>query len=156
MLRLTIYHNVHLTKDQVYDLHDGKEIVAVGVSMPIWFVGKLTSEPANEVFCKYYLKNPKQEKPIKILEDGYEITIPHHLGESPDIHEAMENLTKLEKINAKTKKEVSSKNLIDIADGGSEFLNYRELDKVIVNNKELSIMHYVVINRMQKLEESLC
>jgi hypothetical protein len=156
MLRLTIYHNIHLTKDQVYDLHNGKNIKVVGVSIPIWFIGKLTSEPANEVFCNYYLKNPKQETPIKILQDGYEISLPYYMGATTTVATAMDNLTNLKSIHSKSAKEVSSKNLLDIIDGGSEFLNYRELDKINVNNKELSIMHYVVINRMQKLQESFC
>ena len=62
MLSIAIHHNIWLTRDQRYAIHDGAEIVVVGVSIPVWVHNnKVTSEPAKEVFCKYYLKNPKQD-----------------------------------------------------------------------------------------------
>lgn len=135
MLKLTINHNIYVSREQSYLLHEGKEIIIIGASVPVWFYNKVSSEPAIEVFCKYYIKNPKKETPIKILEDGYEINLP------------------FEK-NIINNKEISSKSLLDIRDGGSEFLNYRELNKVLVKDKTLSIMHYVTINRLEKIEKS--
>jgi hypothetical protein len=135
MLKLTINHNIYVSREQSYLLHQGKEITTIGASVPVWFYNKVSSEPAIEVFCKYYIKNPKKEIPIKILEDGYEINLPF---EEKSIDS----------------KEISSKSLLDICDGGSEFLNYRELNKVLVKDKTLSIMHYVTINRLEKIEKT--
>ena len=60
MLSLAIHHNLWLTRDQRYAVHNGIELVIVGVSVPVWVANqKSTSEPAQEIFCKYNLKNKK-------------------------------------------------------------------------------------------------
>lgn len=156
MLKLTIYHNIHLTREQIYDLNEGKDIECVGIAVPTWFINKITSEPANEVFCKYYLKNPKKEIPIKILHDGFEITLPYREAKNYNQkHKLLKDDNDLENMYLRSIKEISCKNLLDPIDGGSGFLNYRELDKVKVRNKELDIMHYVVISKIEQLIESI-
>lgn len=160
MLRLTICHNIHLTRDERYALHQGEDILVVGTSLPVWTLKNLTTEPGKEVFCHYHLKNPKKEVPIKILEDGYEITIPYREGTKLEISDdeyrrlVMEDKEKLEQLYAQTVKEVSSKNLLDIKDGGSAYLNYRELNKIFVKDREVQIMHYVIIDTIEHLEKS--
>jgi hypothetical protein len=160
MLRLTVHHNIHLTRQERYALHQGEDLLVIGTSLPIWTVKNITSEPGKEVFCYYYLKNPKKEVPIKILPDGYEITIPYREGTKLEISDeeyrriVSENKEKLDELYAKTTKEVSSKNLLDIREGGSEFLNYRELNTVLVKEKEIQIMHHVTIGTIEKLEKS--
>lgn len=155
MLSLTIHHNIHLTKQQRYALHEGQDIVVVGVSIPVWIADKMTSEPAKEVFCNYYLKNPKEEIPIRILDDGYEITIPYREGKDLNLSNEewrelnMNDPEKLQEMYENLESEVSSKNLLDIEDGGSEFLNYRELNKVPSEDKFLNIMHHIVISKME-------
>lgn len=161
MLRLTIHHNIHLTKEERYALHQGQEILVIGVSIPVWTIRNITSEPGQEVFCYYHLKNPKTETPIQILNDGYEITLPYREGGIiPLSDEEFRNLNyknpiKLDEIYSKTVKEVSSKNLLDIADGGSELLSYRELNKISIKEKDLQIMHHVSISTIEKLKDSL-
>lgn len=156
MLKLTIYHNIHLTRQEIYDLYEGKEIVTVGVAVPTWFINKITSEPANEVFCNYYLKNPKKEIPIRIVSDGYEITLPYREAKKYDTkNKITKSNNDLEDMYLKSIKEISCKNLLDPADGGSGFLNYRELNKIKVRNKELDIMHYIIISRVENLIESI-
>ncbi len=162
MLSLTIHHNIHLSKQQRYDLHDGKEIKTIGYSIPVWFIDKTTSEPAKEVFCVYLLKNPKQEIPIQILDNGYEITIPYREGTKLNISDEewrslkAQNPEKLEQLYKQLLPEVSSKNLLDIADGGSGgYLSYREHNKVMKNDQPLNIMHYVCIHTIESLNESL-
>lgn len=156
MLRLTIYHNIHLNREQIYNLNEGKDIESVGVAVPTWFVNKITSEPANEVFCKYYLKNPKKEIPIKILNDGYEITLPYREAKKHNLKpKDPNNDNDLENMYLRSIKEISCKNLLDPVDGGCGFLNYRELNKVKVRNKELDIMHYIVISRVEQLIDSI-
>jgi|688.fasta_scaffold43995_3 hypothetical protein len=160
MLRLTVHHNIHLTKEQRYALHNGEDVAVVGVSLPIWTHKNVTTEPGREVFCQYILKNPKQELPIKILTNGYEITIPYREGTKLEISNeeyrklVLENPEELERLYEKTIREVSSKNLLDIKDGGSEFLNYKELNHAMVKQKEIHIMHHVTIGTYEKLEKS--
>jgi hypothetical protein len=163
MLNLTISHHVFLTQEQRYSLHNGEDLVVIGVSVPVWYRNKKTSEPANEIFCKYRLKNPRKDVPIQILSDGYEIYIPMRPEKSPteltDDEWRMlvqHNPKKLEQHYAAKVSGVSSKNLLDIKDGGSAHLSYREHNKVQINNELINIMHYVQIDDISILENSLC
>lgn len=161
MLSLTIHHNIHLTREQRYALHDGQEIMTIGVSVPVWYMNKVTSEPAKEVFCRYFLSNPKTDEPIKILEDGYEIAIPYREGSPLKLSDEewqelfRNNPNKLDALYKMTIEEVSSKNLLDVQDGGSGSLSYREHNKVKRGDTFLNIMHYVNIEPMETLLESL-
>lgn len=157
MLSLAIHHNIHLTRDQRYALHAGDVVETIGVSVPVWFMNKLTSEPAKEVFCKYKLKNPKKDVPIRILSTGYEISIPYREGTKLEISDEewrdlnMNNKEKLEEMYKGLVQEVSSKNLLDIKDGGTGHLVYREHNKVKQGDDVLSIMHFVCMSAMEDL-----
>ena len=161
MLNLTIHHNVHLTREERYALHDGGEVVVVGVSVPVWFSGKNTSEPGREVFCRYVLKNPRKETPIQILDDGYEVTIPYREGTKLKMSNeewrtlCRENPAKLEAIYKMQVPEVSSANLLDAADGGCGCLYYRENNKVQSGKHLIGIMHYVCLNSAEHLSGSV-
>lgn len=161
MLSLTIHHNIHLTKEQRHALHDGEDIVTVGYSVPVWFMGKVTSEPAREVFCVYSLKNPKKDVPIQIMENGYEITIPYREGSSLKISNEewldllMNNPDKLDAMYKQHISEVSSKNILDVSEGGCGGLVYREHNKTKMGDKILNIMHYVSIEPIEMLLNSL-
>ena len=155
MLALTIHHNIKLTREQRYRLHDGENIEVVGVSVPVWFMGKTTSEPAKEVFCKYLLRNTKKEKPIKILSNGYEITLPNRPGSFPQeiTDEEWRTMDEYQRsvYNAQFVSEVSSINLLDIKDGGSKKMRYREQNKVKNNDEILKIMHYIDIGDINEM-----
>lgn len=161
MLSLTIHHNIYLTKEQRYKLHNQEDITVIGVSVPVWHINKMTSEPAKEVFCKYKIKNPKVEIPIVILEDGYEISIPYREGVGLEISDdewrrlLREDSEKLENMYRNTIQEVSSKNLLDLKDGGSEHLSYRELNKTKSKDKIFNIMHCVKIEKIEKLTSTI-
>lgn len=157
MLSLTIHHQIHLTRDERLALHAGEDVVTTGVSIPVWFYGKLTSEPAKEVFCRYVLKNPKKDIPIKILDNGYEISIPYREGTKLEIsdeewrHLNLHHPDKLDAMYKQCVQEVSSKNLLDVKDGGSGSLIYREHNKVKKGEDVLEIKHFVCIGRMEDL-----
>lgn len=161
MLSLTIHHNIHLTREEIYALHDGEDIVTTGCSVPVWFYHKFTSEPAKEVFCRYILKNPKKEIPIQILENGYEIYLPYREGTKLNIsdeewkHLKLHNPDKLEELYKKLKPEISSKNLLDFKDGGGQSLSYREFNKVKKNKELLEVMHYVCVSNVDLLTPTL-
>lgn len=162
MLNLAIQHVVHLTRSQRYALHDGIDLVVTGMSVPVWYVDKATSEPAREVFCKYYLKNAKADVPVEAKDDGYEITLPYRQGKSLEISNEdwrelqMKNPEKLEHMYDQCVQEVSSKNLLDIIDGGSAYLSYREHSEVMQDDKKLHIIHFIQICDISQLLESLC
>lgn len=162
MLNLSIQHMIHLNKEQRYALHNGIELVVVGVSVPVWFMDRVTSEPAKEVFCKYYLKNTKQDTPIAVREDGYEITVPYREGKSlivTDDEWRRLNREEPEKLEALYKEqslqEVSSKNLLDVRDGGCRAMTYREHSKLQQDKKLLNVVHFVQISAMDNLLQTL-
>jgi hypothetical protein len=161
MLSLTIHHNIYLTKDQRYAIHRQEDVEVIGISVPVWYVNKVTSEPAKEVFCRYILKNPKKEVPVIILEDGYEISVPYREGTQLEISDEewrtllREDPDKLESLYRGTVQEKTSKNLLDFADGGSECLSYRELNKVKKRDQLLNIMHFINIDKIEKLTNTI-
>jgi hypothetical protein len=161
MIRLTIQHNIVLTRDQRYALHEGIELVVVGVSVPVWFKENITSEPGKEIFCRYYLKNPKKDVPIQIMKNGYEITLPNRPGQHLSIsdedwrHLSYKEPDKLRAMYQSLDTEVSSKNLLDLKDGGSSSLSYREHNKTHKEDETLNVMHFVHIGSMESLTESI-
>lgn len=161
MLSLTVQHLIHLSKKQRYALHSGIELVVFGVSVPVWHIDKVTSEPAKEVFCKYYLKNTKQDAAIVVRDDGFEIVLPYRQGKGLEITDEewrelkFKNPEKLELMYRKCVQEVSSKNLLDIEDGGSGHMFYREHNKFKESERTLDIIHFVQIEKLDKLVSSL-
>jgi hypothetical protein len=158
-LTLAVHHVIHLTREQRYKLHAGEQIEVVGVSVPVWFIGENSTEPAREVFCKYYLTNPKGDFPIGIRKDGYTIPIPYKPAPPiPDVtNEEWLKFTKEEReeYESKIKPGFTSENLLDYKDGGSKFLFYREHNKIKHEGKKLTIIHFVQISDMDDLTNSL-
>ena len=117
---LTVAHHIFLTKEQRDNLYKGEQIDVVGVSMPVWFKDNVSSEPANEIFCKYNLKPTEFIIHINHNEEGYEIQIPK------------------KSYNPKTGKDnpVTVKNILDIKNGGCEWLAFRQFNVVKKNKKD--------------------
>lgn len=162
MLSLAIHHNVYLTKEQRYVLHEGIELVVVGVSVPVWVAdNRATTEPASEVFCNYYLKNTKDDTPIQILQDGFEITLPNRQGTLPELSEEEWrhlNFHEPDKLDAQYQKcvrRVTSENLLDVPDGGSRYLSFREHNKMKRADTWLNLIHFVNVMDVDFLTESL-
>lgn len=161
MLNLSINHNIFLTRDQRYALHGGIDLVVVGFAVPVWFTNKTTSEPAKEVFCKYYLKNNKRDLPLKVLKNGFEIHLPFREGQKPEITDEQWRLLnndplKLEEYYKSCISETSSKCLLDVKDGGSKHLFYREHNKIQKNEESFIMINYVCMEDMEELNNSLC
>jgi len=144
---LCVSHNVFLTREQRYDIYEGKQIEVVGVSVPVWFYDKSeTSEPAIEVFCKYIIANDdkNQSKGIDVTDDGYKI---YMAGEGDNILS-----TKIIKFFKKKKDYIPcSKLLLDIKDGGAEWINF----KVYEISDYINIIHSIEIQKIENLNESL-
>lgn len=77
MLVLSILHSIFLKEQEIEKLKQNVNVEVVGVSLPIWYTNNKTSEPAEEVFCKYTIKNQKnKEQNIKFKNNGYVIYLP--------------------------------------------------------------------------------
>ena len=143
---LCVSHNVFLTKEQRYDIYEGKQVEVVGVSVPVWFYDKSeTSEPAIEVFCKYTIvsDNKNQSKGIDVIDDGYKI----YLSNDKD------NIlpTKIKKFFKKKDYIPCSKLLLDVKDGGAEWINF----KVYEISDYVNIIHSIEIQKIENLTDSL-
>ncbi len=152
---LTIHHNIRLTKDERYSIHNNIKVVVVGVSVPVWYVNNKTSEPAKEIFCKYYINNLKQETPIQIMQDGYMINLPNRPAKTSTAidNEQWRKMSGLAKevYYSKWRSEISSRNLLDIKDGGCQCLIYKEQNRIKRDENFISIMHYINIGMIENL-----
>lgn len=131
MLTLTISHNIFLTRDQRYLLTNKESIEVIGVSVPVWFYKGNTSEPAKDIFCKYILTNDSKSDPIMPLKEGYKINLPIKVEDSS-----------------------VEKRLLDITDGGTECLFYREYNKVY-KPTQYDLIHFVQIMPIEMMEKTL-
>ena len=154
-LSLAIHHNILLTSNERQLLQGETTVKVVGVSVPVWCLGDKHSEPAKEVFCNYYLKNSNIETPVQRLADGYAIFIPNKQGKAPPAltDDEWRKLTEKEKEDYYTLwvPQISTKNLLDVKNGGCGCLKYREQNKIKFQNKIIKIMHYIHINPIEVL-----
>lgn len=130
MATLTITHYIYLTNEQRYNLHFGENIEVIGVCVPVWFHRGTTSEPAQEIFCKYLIKNEKPGNAISLLEEGFSINLPQN-------------------------KEGLSQDLLDIKDDGKEKLVFRQYNKFFKGPHKMNIVHFIEIKSDELLKETL-
>lgn len=138
-LTLTVSHNVFLDRNQRYDLFNDKVVECVGVSVPVWYYQNKTSEPGNEVFCKYKLMSTEYKIFVKHNEEGYEIYLPHKSFNPED------NRTN----------PLTLKNILDHKDGGIEWIAFRQFGKAKKNKKTVNIIHYVEIKTDDDLNKTI-
>ena len=128
MISLTIAHNIFLTRDQRYSLSEpNTELLIQGISIPVWIEQEETNEPAEEVVCNYKITNNGASEFIKILDDGYELNL-----------------------NIK-----DCKSLLDIVDIGGECLMVTSQSKMHYNSRSFYAVHFVSINDIKVLENSI-
>ena len=132
---LTISHYIYLTREERYALFEGKRLETIGVSVPVWFRKGDTSEPTQEVFCKYTITNKLSFRSIVQNDEGYTLNLPQ---------------TFYGKDNSTT-----AKKLLDVKDGGCEELTYRQYSKIDVNNKDISVVHFIEIKTIEILHDTL-
>ena len=154
---LSVSHSLFLTEKQRYDLHQGKTIRVVGVSMPVWFHKGTTSEPAEEVFCKYTLYNKEGNAYVqKTKNNTYIINLPQipedHI--KPELSNATWRMMSEDQRGEWYKNHpipLSSNKMLNIIDGGCESLNFQ----IQHDTKEITIVHFVLIKKIEELNESL-
>ena len=158
MSTLTINHNLFLTRAERYAWYEGQSIEVIGVSIPVWFSKSITSEPAIEIFCKYRLINVPKNIFIKNANDGYDIQIPSKPEKEYFIPDDLWNkMSKDEKEKWYEDNEPppTLKMLLDIKDGGSAHLAFRQYSKVRKNKKILNVIHFVEIKDIEELKQTL-
>lgn len=142
MATLTISHFIYLTKEQRYALHERKSVEVVGVSIPVWFNKGNTSEPAKEVFCNYKITNDSMNRSAVPTKDGYNINIPQNVEVKTDEHVTGTHFSK-------------SEQLLDFADGGVEFLEFKQYGKLTRNKQKFNVVHFFEIKTYEKLVGTL-
>lgn len=162
MLILSISHHLYLTRDERYSLIEGKTVNIVGVSVPVWIKDQgISTEPAVEVFCNYELTNSKRA-PISFKKDGYRINVPQ-LSETDKARPKLSN-EEWRKMTEEEREKYYKDNpaplcadwLRDIKDGGGMHLHFREHNKIFQDKDFLEVYHYIHIDDISKLEESVC
>jgi len=157
---LSIMHNIFLTKKERYALHEGKKIKTIGVSLPVWFHKGSTSEPAEEVFCKYAIINEAGIQPLQAKKSGYIINVP----QLPEDYEPRSlSDEKWRKMSPKERATwyndnpvpTSSKNLLDLVDFGSQHLSFKITQDATESEAKFNILHFIIIQDQKVLEESL-
>jgi hypothetical protein len=156
---LAICHNIFLTKPQRYILHGGGEVAVIGVSVPVWHHAGTTSEPAVEVFCRYILRNKPEGVFIQHNSElgGYDINLP------PCRQKIFSDLPKNVWIPLSQKQQTvlltddapCLDGLLDIKDGGMEWLAFRQFTKINKNGKTLNVVHFVEIKKLEDLIQTL-
>jgi len=164
---LSISHSLFLSKKQRYNLHEGKSVKIIGASMPVWFYKGTTSEPAEEVFCKYTIHNKIENTFISITKNNaYVINLPQI---PKDFKESILSDIEWRRMSQESKNlrekgkagpleawyeshpvPLSSKKLLDFTDGGSQVLNF----KLEQEYKNLNIIHFILIKSIENLNES--
>lgn len=136
---LYVGHNIFLSREQRYRLYNGKSLKVVGFNVCKSYPSK--EEVPLEYFCIYNLI-PKKIKNyiIKKNQKGYTIYI-----DNLNIPSIFEFFYK----NKNTP--CSAKNLIDIKDGGKEWVFLKKEE----NEKNFKTLHTIEIQKIESLLDSL-
>lgn len=143
---LCISHNIFLNREERYSLYEDGFIETIGVSVPVWFNKNEATEPALEVFCKYFLKcdNKNFQKNIEIVDEGYEVKLFKN-----NVFNGMSNKIKKYFKTRDNTYAPNAKSLLDIKDGGSEWCSFKSYDSTF------NIIHSVEIQKIENLLDSL-
>lgn len=134
METVIVSHNIYLTRDQRYKLHNREVIDVIGINVPVAIKGNSTTEPACEIFTHYKLKNELQfnKNLVKHNKMNYEINLP----QNPLYSEVSEAL-------------------LDIRDKGSESLYFALKQRSKIGNKSFLFVHLVDIKSIEFLNQTL-
>lgn len=157
---LAISHNLFLNYQERYDWYNGKEIEVIGVSMPVWFADGTSSEPGHEVFTKYKLLTSEDKA---LIQHNKELFYEIHMPKCPPKpymklpEEVWASLTPEEQEAWYVENEPTQSitNILDIKDGGSEWLAFRQYGKVRKEKATLNVVHFVEIKPIEQLLASI-
>lgn len=135
---LIVHHLLYFTSDQRRIILQSKTPVElIGVSVPVWFDHRNTSEPAEEVFCKYTITNQPDQTMVQSTPTGYQINMPQ-----PRISQRDEETDKIFGIISPDKTPIpDQKKLGDEA--GSGWLLFKEFQMINIGEESMKILHYI-------------
>lgn len=157
MLVLSILHNIFLNDEEINRLINKEEVQIVGVNLPVWYYKGNTSEPAEEIFCKYVLTCKPGDVPVKTEEDGYVVNIPQMPNDFYPTNEKWVKMKEEDKIQwaLNNPKPNTIENILTEAKGGIELLHFKEYNKIKKDNKYKVIIHIFEIKPISNLIDSL-
>lgn len=162
LIVFTVSHNIFLTREERYLIHDGKSVETTGIAIINEFSSNDKEEKQEilkEIFCKYVISYCKENVPVQITSEGFVVKIPHRpkktIVELTDEDFLKLNSREYNNLFKKNTSEISSKNLLDLKDGGDESLIYRERYKGVLGNKKILQTHHFQISDIGVLINSL-
>ena len=136
---LFVSHHLYLTREERYAVDRGEEVEVIGSSVPVWYFKEKTSEPANEIFAKYKIIIGENKK-VEINQDRtWTLEIPK----------------KIKNEKFEPERVLTSKDLLDIKDGGVGEINFKILSKIQRKTRFINVFHTVNVSDINKLTESL-
>jgi hypothetical protein len=147
MNTLYISHNIFLSKKQRYDLVEGHAVKVIGTFTQV-FADEKFKDPKDihEYFCLYNLI-PKNKifKNIYKTRQGYDVCLLNNKTKNSFL-DRIKNL-----IFSKNEIQEDVKKLLDVCDGGAEWMFILEQDF----KKNLILFHKIQIQKIETLLESL-
>lgn len=129
---LTILHYVFLTREQRYTINVSEaEVEVVGCCSPAWIHnGEHLTKTVEEIFAKYLIKHcPEPEKQtLNFMDEGFFVRL------SP-------NMTPF---------------LLDYKDNGSMYLSLTHKNIITVQDKIVPVIHFLIVEDMEMLKNTLC
>lgn len=159
MLVLSILHSIFLTPKEVENLISGEEVDAIGVSVPVWYYQGNTSEPAEEVFCKYKLKVSDKKESVSTLKNGhgYSINFPKLSSDYKEQVLSKEQITTMSKEElAKWHKDNPKTSNVNDLVSEKEKTSFKQFVKRKQKGKMTNLIHCVELMSANKLLESMC
>lgn len=159
MINLEISHQVHLTREQRYQLAIGQTVATVGIAVPVWLDNGIMQNIPEEVFCHYGLLNKDDGKAVEQKDDGFIFSLPREFAKELKMDTNLWDILSAEEqkewfINNPKPKNASL--LLDVEDGGIENLFYQIIEKRMVFNKRLvRVIHSIELIDIKDLTQSL-
>lgn len=153
MLTISVLHKIFLTREERYALHEGHAVRVIGTSVPTWFDGDNNSEPSQEIFCEYTLMNCPGSRPVTPIQSGYTIHLPQGNELMPKMVNPVSGTTSQEMMKPPT-----SANLLDLNDGGSQSLHFKQYTKLRTNQEQpqlVNLLHFVEIEDISVVENTI-
>lgn len=157
MLVLSILHNIFLSKEEVDSLFEKEEIETIGVSVPVWYFEGNTSEPAEEVFCKYKLILGDEKQSISIMKNGYCINLPNLPEDYQEKRLTEKQLIKMSEDDVEKWKEENPAyiNVKELLKEDKQEIVFKHFLKKKYNKRMTNLIHTVEIAKLEKLVGSL-
>ena len=166
-LALFTTHNIFFNKQQIKKFFENDYIKIAGVSVPVWVNAKnsKTTEPAQEVFCKYEIYNNQREKDVVITKNGYTIHLEKTTWKEPSKikykniseMEEEERLLFLEKRDKWWKKNPRPIEIYDISESGYFRTEVKKLNQNFekIAGSTVDCQHVIEIKTIENLLSNL-